>query len=147
MYTSVGGAASGVLLALLLPACGVETSLDSPDSSARLRAIQQASASQDQAAIPKLICLLESDDPAVRLLSIRTLERMTGQTFGFDHAAPESDRQDAVRKWQSWYSDRRDAGARKGPAADAAPKPVSPGSAGAPRSDLSSPVASQVDHP
>jgi hypothetical protein len=85
--------------------CAAETSFDSSESAARIRAIQRAAATEDKAAIPKLIGLLDSDDPAVRMLSIRTLERMTGQTHGYDYAAPEWQRRPAVEVWRDWYTD------------------------------------------
>jgi HEAT repeat protein len=74
------------------------------DPAARLRAIRQAAAAQDRSAIPGLIGELESDDPAERFLAIRALERITGQTQGYDHAAGSAKRQEAVRRWGVWYS-------------------------------------------
>ena len=53
---------------------------------------------------PKLIEFLNSDDPVVRLASIRTLEVLTGQTLGYDYAAPEWRRQDMIRAWVEWYN-------------------------------------------
>jgi hypothetical protein len=92
------------LLAATLCGCAGEVSFDSPDSAARLRAIQKAAADDDRSSIPKLIEMLDSDDPAVRLLSIRTLESMTGQTLGYDPIAPSYERTPAVNRWQEWYS-------------------------------------------
>lgn len=74
------------------------------DPAARLRAIRQAAAAGDRSAIPDLIRLLESDDAAERLLAIRTLEHMTGQTLGYDHAAAPDDRRAAAERWADWYS-------------------------------------------
>jgi HEAT repeat protein len=74
------------------------------DPGARLRAIRQAAATNDRAAVPSLINELESDDPAERLLAIRALEKITGQTLGYDHAAGVEDRQEGVRRWVAWYS-------------------------------------------
>jgi hypothetical protein len=76
---------------------------DSPEPAARLYAVTEAARTDDRAAIPSLVALLDSDDPAVRMLSIRTLERLTGQTLGYDHAAPEWERRDAVGRWIDWY--------------------------------------------
>lgn len=75
---------------------------DSPDPGARTHAIAQAARTEDPAAIPDLIALLDSDDPAVRLLSIRTLEKLTGRTLGYEHFAPEPERREAVRRWVDW---------------------------------------------
>lgn len=92
------------LLATTLCGCAGEVSFDSPDSAARLRAIQKAAAEDDRSSIPKLIEMLDSDDSAVRLLSIRTLESMTGQTLGYDPIAPSYERTPAVNRWQEWYA-------------------------------------------
>lgn len=102
-FRPIRSAASGLLLTVIMHGCAPPISLDSPHSSARIRAIQRAAASDDKSAIPRLITLLESDDPAVRLLSIRTLEHITGQTLGYDHAAPEPERELAVDQWEEWY--------------------------------------------
>jgi hypothetical protein len=103
-FRLIGVSASGISLSLLMHGCGPPPiSLDSPHSYSRIRAIQRAAEENDTASIPKLIGLLESDDPAVRMLSIRTLEHMTGQTLGYDHAAPEAEREQAVDQWEDWY--------------------------------------------
>lgn len=77
------------------------------DPAARMRAIRQAAAAEDQGSIQPLILRLESDDPAERLLAIHTLERLTGQTLGYDHAAPRQERAAAVQRWAEWYSQQR----------------------------------------
>ncbi|MBC7772232.1 MAG: HEAT repeat domain-containing protein [Pyrinomonadaceae bacterium] len=103
-FRSIRLTASGLALAGALHGCSSPPiSLDSPHSFSRIRAIQRASANDDKTAIPRLILLLDSDDPAVRMLSIRTLEHMTGQTLGYDHAGPEPEREHAVDQWETWY--------------------------------------------
>lgn len=57
--------------------------------------------------------MLESDDSAIRLLSIRTLESMTGQTLGYDPIAPEYERTPAVERWQQWYGDQTGSSAER----------------------------------
>lgn len=79
----------------------------SPDPGARLDAIVDAAADEDPGAVRPLIVLLESDDPAVRLAAIRTLERITGETFGYDFAAPAWKRREQVDRWEAWYRDTR----------------------------------------
>lgn len=76
---------------------------DEPDPDARFRAIRQAAAENDRSAIPELIDLLASDDPAERLLAIRSLEKLTGTTHGYDHAALPKVRQEAIQRWADWY--------------------------------------------
>jgi hypothetical protein len=101
------------------------------DPAARIRAIQQAAASKDEAAVPGLIQLLESDDPAERLLAIRALERITGQTMGYDHAAPVDERRAAAERWGGWYAGRtkdNGGGALSSPPARAEMEKQKPGS-------------------
>lgn len=76
---------------------------------ARLRAVRQAAKTEDPSAIRPLITRLDSDDPAERLLAIRTLERITGETMGYDHAAPRHERDAAVKRWATWYQEREHA--------------------------------------
>jgi len=68
-------------------------------------AVVEAAAKNDQspATIRSLIEQLDSFDPAMRMLSIRTLERLTGQTLGYDTTAPDWDRNLAVERWVAWY--------------------------------------------
>lgn len=94
----------------LLPACASPPGgFDSPVPALRLRAISQAAATGDRTAIPDLISMLQSDDPAVRMLSIRTLERLTGTTLGYDYAAPQWQRDERIAAWVQWYKERPDA--------------------------------------
>jgi hypothetical protein len=89
---------------LILPGCSYPPpDFDSPDPGARLYAITDAARTDNKASIPALIASLDSDDPAVRMFAIRTLEKFTGQTLGYDHAAPEWERKPAVDRWINWY--------------------------------------------
>ena len=75
---------------------------DSPQPAARIDAIVEAAARGDEGATRDLIAMLDSDDPLARMLAIRTLERMTGQTLGYQHDAPEPQRRAAVDRWVQW---------------------------------------------
>ncbi len=103
--------------AVLLGGCvaSSEPGLRSPDPSMRLQALVEAARAGDPDAARDIIPLLDSDDAGERLLAIRTLEQLTGETFGYDHAAPPSRRQAAVEAWVRW--------AKEHPAQDAAPHP------------------------
>lgn len=95
---------------LCLPACSIppeEQGFASSSPQARARALGVAVADDDQAAIPNLITMLGSDDPAQRMLAIRALEQMTGQTLGYQHDAPEPSRQEAIRAWVAWWDSAR----------------------------------------
>ena len=74
----------------------------------------------DLSAIPDLIGLLDSDDSLVRMVAIRSLERLTGQTLGYDHAVSEWRRDEAVERWVAWASAQSEAGASRSPDAAAA---------------------------
>ncbi len=80
---------------------------DSPEPSQRLRAVLKAAKDKDQSAIPRMIRFLNSDDPALRLASIRTLESLTGQTLGYDYAAPEWQRREMIKPWVEWNNQRK----------------------------------------
>ncbi|MDX2133095.1 MAG: HEAT repeat domain-containing protein [Planctomycetota bacterium] len=90
-----------VLLWVLVPGCAasVRPDFNSPDPAARNAAIIEAYAARDDKAIPDLVRMLDSDDPATRLLAIRTLESLTGTRLGYDPAAPSFEREPAVRAW------------------------------------------------
>ena len=76
---------------------------DSPDPAMRLQAIAEAGRHRDPSAVPDLIEQLESTDPGARLMAIRALERITGETLGYDYAAPLWERGNAVVRWRRWY--------------------------------------------
>lgn len=67
-----------------------------------MAAITEAGVSGNTKAIPDLIEQLESNDPGARLLAIRSLERLTGLTLGYDHADPWWQREQAIEHWRAW---------------------------------------------
>ena len=92
------------LFAATIAGCAAPPSgFESPVPAARLDAITHAADTKDQRSIPELIGMLESDDPLVRLAAIRTLERITGTTLGYDYAAPDWKRREGVTAWVDWY--------------------------------------------
>lgn len=62
-----------------------------------------AASTGDRSSIPGLIERLSSSDPAERLLAIRSLERLTGETKGYDHAANPQKRAQAIERWATWW--------------------------------------------
>lgn len=85
------------------PGCaGPPEGFDSPEPAARIRAITRAAREEDRSAIPDVVESLDSDDPAVRLIAIRALEKLTGTTRGYDHADAEWRRREAVDRWVAW---------------------------------------------
>lgn len=82
---------------------------DEADPAARLRAVREAGRAGDRRSggtERALVEMLDSDDPAERMLAQLALERLTGQTLGYDHAAGEAERREAVRRWVEWCRER-----------------------------------------
>lgn len=100
------------LLASLVCVAGgcvpIPKGFDSPEPAARIEAAVEAADKGDRSKIPDLIALLDSDDPATRMVAIRALERLTGQTLGYDHAGSEAEREAAVGRWVEWSSQTTD---------------------------------------
>ncbi len=53
-----------------------------------------------------LVVMLQSWDPATRLLAIEALESLTGTSEGYDPAAPLPERAAAIERWVGWLRDR-----------------------------------------
>lgn len=98
MWTSVAVA----LIAGLVGGCALpaqRADFRSVDPQERSLATVQA---RDLRDVPGLIEELGSDDPAARMLANQALERVTGQSMGFDYAAPERKRAEAIDRWKEW---------------------------------------------
>ncbi len=76
---------------------------DSPVPGARIDASVRAANAQDAEAIPDLIALLDSEDPATRLIAANAIEWIIGRPIEFDHAASWAQRREAIRKLQQAY--------------------------------------------
>lgn len=87
----------------------IEPSFDSPEPAARTTAVVRAAATGDRSAMPNLVRMLESDDPATRVLAIATLEQLTGERMGYDAEASELERGRAIRRWREYVSRGREA--------------------------------------
>ena len=85
-----------------LVSCGQPSTsggFDSPMPAARLHALGEAARTGDRSDIKRIVELLDSDDAAVRLLAISTLERLTGETFGYRHYDSRWEREDSIQRW------------------------------------------------
>jgi HEAT repeat protein len=114
MLSQPSSSAAGILaawgalaLALTLAGCSSpKPDLASPLSSLRIQAASEAALNADRTKVSELIDLLQSDDPAVRLVAIRSLEKLTGQTLGYRHFDAEPVRRSAIQSWVDWYQSR-----------------------------------------
>ncbi|MGI9014449.1 MAG: hypothetical protein ACR2GY_09400 [Phycisphaerales bacterium] len=71
---------------------------DSPIAAEQARAIARR-----ETDLRELIELLDSDDPVVRSLAIKELERLTGQTLGYRYDDGVAVRNAAVDRWVVWF--------------------------------------------
>ncbi len=100
-----------LVMCAMLAACSLperEVGFHSRDPAVRVQALREAIANNDRAAIPHLIAMLDSEDPALRMFAQHGLERMTGQRFGYDHASPPAQRGPAVDAWVAWWQAQSD---------------------------------------
>lgn len=92
----------------LLAGCGGiprgQRVVTNPDPSAKIPAIKASVQTNDTSVVQQLIKDLESDDPAVRFYAIAGLQRLTGQTFGYQYYADEPQRAAAVQQWKAWLA-------------------------------------------
>ena len=89
-------------LLLLLCSCGpamTEGGFDAASPAARSHALEQAARTGDLDAVPKIVEQLDADDPAIRMLAIDVLHRLTGETYGFHHYDPPHERHAAIQRW------------------------------------------------
>ena len=107
--------AAGVLIAVsvfcgpVLTGCdapGREPNFASHDPAERALAAVAAASDGDLSATPDLVAMLDAEDPAARLVAIGALERITGETFGYDYAESRRGRAAAVQRWEDWVARR-----------------------------------------
>lgn len=101
-----------VCLGALLGCASPPGGFDSPVPAKRMDAAIAAAAQGDESAIPDLISMLDNDDALVRMVAIRSLERLTGEVRGYDHAAPEWQRSAAADRWAIWALSRNQSQSR-----------------------------------
>lgn len=82
-----------------------QANFDSIDPSERSAAAAQAASRRDRDAVPELIVMLDSSDPASRMLAIAALERITGERLGYSATDDRGQRNDAIRRWVRYAID------------------------------------------
>ena len=87
--------------------------LASNDPGLKIPAIKKASDARDTQTARQLVTSLDSDDPAIRFYSIRGLQDLTGETFGYIWYLDEPQRRPAAEKWKRWL-DANDGGSLAG---------------------------------
>ena len=88
-------------VSLMMSSCASPNAggFDAASPGARSKAIQTAAITGDFSAIPRIVEQLDSDDPAIRMLAIESLKRLTGETYGYKHYDPAYVRNEAIVKW------------------------------------------------
>lgn len=72
----------------------------------RIKAIVYAGDTRDTTVVPLLVDRLEDEDPGVRFYAILSLEKICGTRLGYDYAAPDAEREAAVRHWRDYISQK-----------------------------------------
>ncbi len=89
-----------------LPGCAsvgpYRAAISSDDVNERILGIVAAGQAGDRGAVPLLVDRLEDDDDAVRFFAILSLERITGERFGYDYAKQSRERSASVALWRSY---------------------------------------------
>jgi len=75
--------------------------LSHTDPAVRIPAFQQAAEQQNKAAVPYLVEGLTDSNRAVRFYAIQALQRLTGETYGYDYKAGEAAREAAAARWRA----------------------------------------------
>ncbi len=99
--------AASVLVATLAGCVPIPTGFDSSVPGARIDASVRAANEQDAKAIPDLIALLDSEDPATRLIASNAIEWIIGRPIDFDHGGMWAERQAAIARLQEEYEQGR----------------------------------------
>ena len=108
-----GIAVRGMLAALSIWACAAcapsatEGGFKNPAPGAQVYAIESAVREERKQQIPEIVECLRSDDDLVRMMAIGALERMTGQTLGYDFTDPLPLRLEGYRRWREWVVAQR----------------------------------------
>ena len=97
---TAAGLVAGLSL-FLVSGCIPESKIgfDSATPSKRLDAIVDASRLEDDESLLKLVEKLRSQVHTERMFAIRSLEKRTGETFGYDHAGQDWQRLEAYGRW------------------------------------------------
>ena len=86
-----------------VPATGIlEVDLRHEDPRVRISAAGEAVAKNRVDLVPRLIQNLLDGDGAVRMFTAVALRKLTGQDFDYKAHGTESEREEAIRRWEAW---------------------------------------------
>ncbi len=105
-----GGSLSGLVVAGTICCCAPgcffggrpPAVITSNDPGSKIPAIKRAADARDTETARQLVKALESEDPAVRFYSIRGLQSLTGETFGYVWYVGDAERRAATDQWNQW---------------------------------------------
>lgn len=93
----------GLAIALGLAGCAPQgEGLADKDAAFKIPAMKAAVQSGDRRALGPLVQSLDSEDPAVRLYAIESLQRLTGMSFDYHYYDDAATRKPAVDRWKAW---------------------------------------------
>jgi len=100
-----------LLTAAVLPGCKVGPrdfrSLANAAPHVRSRAATMGDGLPESVAVPALIERLHDPDEVVQLSANAALKHRTGQDFGFKPWATPAEREESVKRWESWWRGRQ----------------------------------------
>jgi hypothetical protein len=93
-------------LSLLTWGCNaprLQPRIDADQPAQRVPAFIDAAQQPDAQTTVQLIEALDDDDPAVRAFAAESLERATGQDFGYRFYQAPQHRSSAIERWRQWH--------------------------------------------
>lgn len=104
-FFSAAALTAVVLCGCSLPEQGTDFASDVPAE--RVNAAARAARDADRSKARELVDCLDSSDPGLRLIAIRTLADLNnGETFGYQHAQPGSRQPEAMKRWRAWADEQ-----------------------------------------
>jgi hypothetical protein len=81
-------------------------SIENEDPAVKIPAMRRAAVARDSSKIASLVRELASDDPAIRLVAIESLEKITGQTHGYQWWNDARDNKAPITRWNNRLAGR-----------------------------------------
>ena len=105
------GQSLGIFLIILIGGCSAPREprlISNPDPSGKIPAYKIAVENKDLSHAKQMVDDLESDDPAVRFYAIEGLQRLTGETFGYEFYLDEEQRKPSLGRWKQWLAKQKE---------------------------------------